>query len=335
MRLMFTCLVCLVLFPILTAKAQPGIIDTLFYQNFDQPLDSSDFYFSPGGNWQVGSPQKTNLNAPHSAPHVLITDTINPVAGNQLSYVDIRFPDSVYVDSAMAQNYCGFSVGYYPLHQILTSCMYYGFCVEFKHRTFSDNAFGKGYFELAFQDTSNLYLDYGLNEPSRYLLPQFGLGVDSAFEYMGYRGLSTDWTTSRLCWGLLAVLPPMPEALMDTFYLRFYYESDTGNYTNMEGWMIDDVLIYLDNLTFIGDVETHANEAWTLQSNPEGWNISPKAGEPVWGNLEVWNISGQLMQRYPYLSGNPVAARNYPPGMYFLRFYPDGEKNPIVFKVKI
>lgn len=65
---------------------------------FDNPSSFScqnlsiDTLSNPNNIWQIGPPQKVELNSAYSVPNVIITDTISPYPTNDTSYFEIKYP---------------------------------------------------------------------------------------------------------------------------------------------------------------------------------------------------------------------------------------------------
>lgn len=85
------------LFALLLLAFTFSSLQAQFNCNFEDPSSYScqklsiDTLSNPDNIWQIGSPQKVDLDSAYSSPNVIITDTISPYPENDTSYFIIKY----------------------------------------------------------------------------------------------------------------------------------------------------------------------------------------------------------------------------------------------------
>ena len=273
------------------------IFDTF---DFESPYEYMLLHSDSANLWQIGTPQKSWLDAASSGVNAIITDTVAFYPTNNHSYFDLQ-------------------IGFFnhPLYDF--NCF-----VMFSHKMDSDTLHDGGYLTTSMDggetwndvftplDFGGYELDNILFNSSNFYFQEF----DSLFNgELGFSG-KHDWETTFIGWTVEVVEPPVlspPD--IDTLLVRFNFISDSLDNLR-EGWMIDDIILGSVRLSSIGENEPFVKSVFP---NPaiSGLTIAFLAIEPD-VTLEVFTNDGRLVFTEQF---NAVQQIEYPdafltPGVY-------------------
>ena len=227
----------------LAASGDPTIWDTIKFETV-YPYISID----TAGSciWQIAGPHKEFFSAPLSGAKVMVTDSVNPYPVTNFSFFEMKIGE--------------FTHGWeYP----------YNICLELNHKFDTDTLCDGGYITISLDDGEtwhNIFeQDYYFwdNVPGMefYYFPDTLCNGER-----GFSGNSGDWISAKLEW-LIYPVKSDQEYPGDTLLLRFNFISD-GVDNAREGWMIDDIVLFSEDL---GGGAVHAlssSDYYSLYPNP-------------------------------------------------------------------
>ncbi len=189
------------------------------------PILTIDFNANPNNIWQIGTPQKPNLNSAWSVPKVIITDTINSYPVNDTSSFTIE-------STAMAPS---------------SSIGWFHFGLQFRYFVDSDTLTDFGMIEFS-PDNGTSWIDL-LNDPT----------------YSGYlnwgsppvlSGTSGGWKEDGIYMGDLGDFLDIQPGTV--FKWRFTFISD-GIQNNRDGLMYDNIFIEITPPVGLEEFEINPN----------------------------------------------------------------------------
>lgn len=279
----------------------PG--DTIAFWNtigFEETSTSIIQNHDPGNIWQIGHPQKTNLNSPFSGMYAMVTDTLNPYPVNNNSHFDLIL---------CSDNY---GKNWYP----------WSFFIDFMYKIDSDTLEDGGYVTVSWDKgltwqnvTSNIF---PFNFGYQFLSSNIYQGTLGNGE-QGFSGTSNGWEKCGLGWAAILVKKKM-DIPSDTTYLRFNFYSD-GNHHDRDGWMIDNIRFFSIEL-WGGLEENPQNRILLIQGNPFRLSTMIKLDKTyVKAELEILNMQGNILRQYDLSEKDEFRLERdgLPSGMYLVR----------------
>lgn len=265
-----------------------------YQQYFDGPQPNPiSITLVPSANnaWQVGKPQKTLFRNAKSAPHVIITDTLNPYPVNANHSFVFGIP---LANSGFGGNYI--------------------YALRWTQKLDLDTGLDGGIVELSNDGTNwqnahnnpNSYQFYGFTPGSKVTLPSGEIA---------FSGRDTTWRDLWLC------VRSTYAHQNDTLYFRFSLKSDSIQ-TTQEGWMIDNfnfatsILHPVKEISQIDPVVVYPNITTGIV------NIEMKKLRDSDGidEIELIDESGRVVERYGKNYTKVVLdITKHKPGLYHLR----------------
>ena len=193
----------------------------------------------PDNIWQKGTPSKIYFDSAFSVPYAIVTDTLNPYPSGNLSSFEVKFisPGTCWGTAMLA----------------------------FEHKYKTDTLRAGGYLEVAYDSSTHF-----INIIDDTVEPQVGFTTYNFYTQQdtieggipAFNGLSGGWVYSTVFWiWEMGVKSPMHDSLT----VRFNFKS-SANASPDEGWMIDDIILHLEECT--GGIEEITKMAPQLRITP-------------------------------------------------------------------
>lgn len=261
---------------------------TYFSPDFDSPWYSwpgsskvyRDTVSNPNCIWQVGHPNKTFFDSAHSAPNVIVTDTMNSIPPNDTSIF--------YVMHTLA----------FPGGRVLGLHFWYQINGDSTDRgivEFSDSAHNV-WINLLTQDTTyNFQWVYGIPKP---ILTGSAVGwkrFDLNLGQLGFENFNLD----------------------DTLLFKFTYITDSIN-TPHDGWMIDDIYVE-DWIEGVPEIQNDNLISFYPNPTADNLTIQrTKFGDKQ--KVQILNYTGQILFENQNFAGETIDTRQLDNGVYLLRY---------------
>ena len=270
--------------------------DMLYYKNITLETNASYVQIdtSQADNiWQIGTPSKVYFDSAYSTPFAVVTDTMNYYPPKNHSWFDIKI--------IPPPNSC-WGMGY----------------MAFTHKYDTRPCIDGCWLDVRYDNDStwtNLILDedpeYGVDAQGYY-----SPGDTIANGTPAFSGTSDGWTYSVVYWTWqIGVKYP----LHDSLTIRFNFMSGDGE-TAREGWMVDDISLYLLDCTGGIDDDENLDPEVSIVPNPvKNVSVMRFKTAPEHNYLvSIYNMYGQLVKQIEGKQDLPVfihqrdfAAGNY------------------------
>ncbi len=263
---------------------------TYFSLDFDSPLYSwsyckvfRDTVSNPNCIWQVGHPNKTFFDSAHSAPNVIVTDTVNSIPPNDTS--------TFYVIHAIT----------FPGPRVLGLHFWYqinGGSTDRGIVEFSGDSAHVVWINLLTQDTAyNFQWNYGVPKPTL-------TGSE-----VGWKRFDLNLSTGQLGF--------YNSNYGDTLLFRFTYITDSIN-TPHDGWMIDD--IYVEDW-IEGVPEIQNDNLISVYPNPATDHLTiQRTKSDNKQTIQIINYLGQILDENQNFNGETIDTRQLENGVYLLKY---------------
>lgn len=272
--------------------------------SFEQPTNKILLEDAEGNIWQIGPPQKTFFNSPHTGTKAIVTDTLNyypPGDTSRFIYV-IRNPYTQTCYTAM----------------------------EFWHKYDMDSVADQGIIEASYDGGFSWVVVKDTTDFEPWWGTYFWWEADYHESNGNYTehpvttsGKSDGWIKSTFCWQWWMPVFAADTIILnpDSLMIRFTFISDSI-IKNKEGWMIDDILTSSADWQTCSSVnENSMDKAVSVSPNPFSAQTSLQCNFPLQdAELTICNTSGQTVKHLAHLSGQTITIFRYnlPAGLYFL-----------------
>lgn len=272
-----------------------GFSQETFYQYFDGADTSSwnsliiKLDTSTENIWQIGPPQKDIFDTAATIPNVIVTDTFQYYPTDNISSFSYGLPEGIFYWGILALQWKQ-KLDMTPEHD--------GGIIEFWNFQAVEwqNVFNNPY----------VYAFYGFDPSNADTL----LSGEYAFS-----GTDTNWRDIWLCFDATWL------SYMDSLKFRYSFKSDTIP-EDKEGWMMDN---FMAHITIIHSVNEKEQEQYVdIWPNPSSARVNINLRKTdefhIIEKMELYNITGSLMQTYEYIPTRFfIDVSNYPNGIYFLK----------------
>jgi len=258
---------------------------------------------SPTNIWQIGSPQKTYLNAAWSAPKGIITDTIIPYPINTNSIFSF-----VINSKSLKQDFATY--------------------ISFMQKFDTDTLLDRGIIEASY-DGGGVWCELGNtgwvcpNGPAVITWDQdSSVSSHQKYNHLAVTsGKSDGWLFSRCILNWIIFLNPSDGIVPDSVMVRFIFTSD-GSATAYEGWLIDNIVFgYMDYFT--GIPETPGNQSDLIIFPNPVTGQSAIRNKQLAGSvtLRIFDRTGRLIrQESEVKTDNLILDRkDFLPGIYLVK----------------
>ncbi|MCW3082680.1 MAG: hypothetical protein JWP12_46 [Bacteroidetes bacterium] len=237
--------------------------------------------------WQIGLPQKMFFGTPSTPPFAIMTDTINSYPINNHSTFTVSMDSSVY--------------GFFP-----------NAAISFWHKYETDSLQDGGYVEFSADSGhtwTNVVDTYSMGvisiEPTNFYNNYTHDTIQGGI--YAFTGTQNTWQYSRikLSW-FIAVLPTYNGSginrdlnYVQKIMFRFNFKSD-GVQTNKAGWIIDNIVIDMEDLG--GGIAENKQSSFDVKlfpnpvENQSIMQIIP-SGDDKNFSLSIYNATGQLVSK--------------------------------------
>jgi hypothetical protein len=242
----------------------------------------------PNNIWQIGKPNKEQINSAWSLPNAIITDTVNPYPINDTSVFYIRY-----------------------ITPNPTSGVWTGTIINFWYWIYSDNPTDYGMLEFS-PDNGQTWINYSYdtvwNECHNEGYYFTGDGYWDGFIIASDPGPD--------CFNI---------EKGDTIYYRFTFISD-GFQTSKDGWAIDDITLW--DMYEVGNIDRFEEKIiFNIFPIPANNNVIFESSKyssfrsSTENKILITNSFGQPITQIPF-TGNKTFydCRHLPPGIYFYQF---------------
>jgi hypothetical protein len=225
--------------------------DTYEGVGFDIEIDALD----TANVWQIGIPNKTFFDSAYSAPNLIVTDTV------------IFYP---------VNNESSFTLGFELQGGSPT--------IDFMHKFDTDSGFDGGYVEFSFDQGSTW--THLTAQTNVQWVAMYGFSTSNFYNETdtlqngkpAFTGKSNEWMQSTILFQCNAFKTDF------SFQLRFTFSSDS-NYTEKEGWMIDNFIVQNEGGCWgIGELDYQLNRL-KISPNP----FSTQTAIEIAGNYRIEN----------------------------------------------
>jgi hypothetical protein len=246
-----------------------------------------------GNTWQIGTPSKIFFDSAWSAPKAIVTDTLNFYPPNNFSAFTIKIWDP------------SWNLYFYPI-----------IAFNIHHKFDTDSLKDGGYIEVSYdsgstwENLASAGLNYNWGSLGNPIIADGNeayTGKSSSF-FAGDNG----WRNDFFNWCPFIPWPSPPA------YLRFVFSSDSIQ-TNKEGWMIDDIEIYLDICEGIHEIQNE--NLITVYPNPASDKLFVQRNNP--GDkqqIEIFNYTGKVYYNRSDFTDTTIDIREFPNGLYLLKY---------------
>ncbi len=295
------CLIILhMVFITMMVSAQYYPQDSILFEAGTVPVRIWD---SPTNIWQIGTPQKTYLNAAWSAPKGIITDSIIPYPVNTFSTF------SFVIDSKSLK---------------WDFATYISFMQKYDTDTLSD----RGIIEASY-DGGGVWCELGNtgwtcpNGPTLITWDQdSSVSSHQKYNHLAVTsGKSDGWLFSR-CHLYWVVFLNAPGGIVpDSVLVRFIFTSD-GAATGKEGWLIDNIVFgYEDSFTGVSETKTNQNNFAIFPNPLTNQSVIRYKPSPGPVTISIFDRAGRIIYREKDVNPETfsLSRKNFSPGIYLMK----------------
>jgi len=281
---LFTTIFC---FSVVLSMSQNRDLLWSWTYDFDAVNENSIVVISQDSLWQIGRPQKINIDSAYSDTLCLITDSVNVYPANDSSSIIFGF----------SYSYTGYN-----------DEMYITYKQKFDTDTISD--FGKFEFSTSL---SGPWIDF--------TIPHQNLNYYIAYDTVNSfhpSGMSSGWIDFDVSIAMINAYNYYGQLFTDSCFFRFTFVSDSID-NNKEGWAIDDIQIIVHYYPM--SVNELADELEVVcYPNPFDDYLILYHNEPI-EEISLFNLLGE---RIPFLKQSSykeikLITGIVPAGMYWLK----------------
>jgi len=278
----------------------PGDEITFDIIDFESPRSYLSIDTSSGNLWEICKPNKTFFDSAFSADSAIITSFSDYYPDNNHSWFDL---------------YIGrFNIPWYP------ESMYF----EMKHKYDTEKNHDGGYITVSY-DLGKTWMNI-INDSVYYAVSPSTAPSDNLYSEedtlfngeFGFSGYSKDWITTAFSWFVQVCMIEKAE-VGDTMIIRFNFISDSSS-SNHEGWMIDDIRLYIVEPWGINDINN--SKLIQVYPNPGSTDLHVELDRAYQSiDVEVLDMAGKTVERYHFSGINcfTLDCSSLKNGLYILK----------------
>lgn len=269
----------------------------------------------PDNLWEIAKPQKIILDQAYSDSLVMITLASDFYQASNTSIFEFTFtiPDT--------------SSG---LHDMGSGK------IKFKHKFDTEIGTAGGFIEISYdngESWTNVVSDITVGAGKPELINMYTENDSLDDGTMCFQGITDDWIQSSVTWWWnMAVKIDQPEGWgwqwNDTLKIRFVFKSLDWAYESHEGWMIDDLEVFIARI--YGDIDEFQTNSIRLYPNPANNYITVEnINNSNPSSINIISLSGEIVYSEPQNQQSVILVdiSNLKTGMYFISVKNSSEFN--------